>query len=72
MTENVTVALISAGGAVVVGVAAIFANTFWISKTLNGLETRLALIERRLELMEADLKQFYKDIVQIKQKIGLE
>ena len=65
MTENVTVALISTSGAAIVGVTAIITNTFWVNRTLTS-------IERRLELIETDLKQFYKDITQIRIKLGMD
>lgn len=65
MSDNITVALISTGGAALVGIAAIVTNTFWIGRTLSG-------IERKLELIETDLKQFYKDITQIRIKLNMD
>jgi hypothetical protein len=38
----------------------------------KGIEQRLDKIERTLEVIQADLKQFYKDIAQLKARTGLE
>ena len=65
MTNEVTVAIVASAGAVIVGLGGLAVNAFWIGKHIDSLE-------RRLGVVEADLKQFYRDIVQIKQKIGLE
>lgn len=65
MDNTVVVAIVSAAGAVVVGVAGLAVNAFWIAKHIDSLERRLGVVEQ-------DLKQFYRDIVQIKQKIGLD
>lgn len=65
MDNAVAVAVVSAAGAVIVGLGGLAVNAFWIGKHIDSLEKRLGVVEQ-------DLKQFYRDIVQIKQKIGLE
>ncbi len=50
MDSSITVAIVSSSGAVIVGVAAIAANAFWINRALNAIEKRLTAIERRLGL----------------------
>lgn len=52
----------------------------WQSKGLErtfgerfkNVEQRLDKMERTLEVIQADLKQFYKDIAQLKARTGLE
>jgi len=51
MTDTVTVALISAGGSVVIAVTALILNF----RLFNSLE-------RRIEVIETDLKHFFKDL----------
>jgi len=41
----------------------------WQSRDVNK---RLDRIEHTLELIQTDMKEFYRDIVRIKQKIGLD
>jgi hypothetical protein len=65
LSEDILVVLISTAGAVVVGLGSVAVNAYWIGKHLDSLERRLGVIEQ-------DLKQFYRDILHIKQKIGLE
>lgn len=65
MNESLAVAIVAASGAVIVGLGGLAVNAFWIGKHIDSLERRLGVVEQ-------DLKQFYRDIVQIKQKIGLE
>jgi len=38
----------------------------------KAVEDRLDKIERTLELIQADLKEFYRDITRLKQKTGLD
>lgn len=71
MDQNITISVISSAGAVIVGLAAIGSNTFWINRALQG-------IEHRLDVIETDLKQFFqlqnqhdKDIQRLKDKTGL-
>jgi hypothetical protein len=65
MSDSVTVALITGTCTASTAIVSIAINTFWINRAFSR-------IDRRLELIEADLKQFYKDITQIKLKIGLD
>ena len=65
MDREIAVALVSASGAVIVGLGSAVVNAYWMGKHIDSLEKRLGVIEQ-------DLKQFYRDIVQIKQKINLE
>ena len=67
MDSNVFVAAITAGGSIVIAVTALILNY----RAFNS-------IERRLEVIEGDLKEFYKtnsrhdtDITSIKNKIGM-
>lgn len=65
MDNAVVIAIVSTSGAVVVGLGGLAVNAFWIGKHIDSMEKRLGVVEQ-------DLKQFYRDIVQIKQKIGLD
>ena len=65
MDNTLAVAIVSASGAVVVGLGSAMVNAFWIGRHMDSLERRLGVVEQ-------DLKQFYRDIQQIKLKIGLE
>ena len=65
MDSNLAVAIVSSSAAAIVGLGGLAVNAFWIGKHIDSLEKRLGVVE-------SDLKQFYRDIVQIKQKIGLE
>ena len=65
MSDQVLVALISTGGSVLTAIVALSLNTYWIGK-------RIDRVEATLDVVQADLKQFYRDIVQIKHKIGID
>jgi len=65
MTNELWVAVISTSGSVIVGIAGLLV-------TGNQISKRIDRIEHKLDIIEANLKQFYKDIIQIKQKIGLD
>jgi hypothetical protein len=85
MNPNVLVAAIAAGGSVVVAITALLLNYRGfdaIDKRFVSLEQRFeqrfASIERRLDLIEADLKEFFRllarhetDITRLKDKTGL-
>ena len=92
MNPNVLVAAIAAGGSVAVAITALLLNyrVFdqidkrfeQIDKRFTSFEERFdqrfAEIERRLELIEADLKEFFKvlarhdtEITRLKDKAGL-
>lgn len=64
MDSTLVTTLISTSGAVVVAVAALATNTFWINRSLNKLETkidqRLDRVERRLDVIESDIKEWAK------------
>lgn len=51
MSDTVTVAVVSAGGSVAVAVTALILNY----RLFNSLE-------RRIEVIETDLKQFFRDL----------
>ena len=51
MSDTVTVALVSTGGSVAVAVTALILNF----RLFNSLE-------RRIEIIESDLKQFFRDL----------
>ncbi|MBV9302631.1 MAG: hypothetical protein JOY62_04325 [Acidobacteriaceae bacterium] len=55
--------------AVIVGIAMNMLALIWQSRDVSK---RLDRIEHTLELIQTDLKEFYRDIVRIKQKIGLD
>lgn len=59
MSDTVTVALISAGGSVVVAVTALLLNF----KLFNSLE-------RRIEVIEADLKTFFRTFAEHDKRIS--
>lgn len=75
MDATLVTTLISTSGAVVVAVAALATNTFWINRSLNKLENkidqrldgverrldqRLDGVERRLDVIEGDIKEWAK------------
>lgn len=57
MTDTVTVALISAGGSVVVAITALVLNF----RLFNS-------IERRIEVIESDLKNFFRTLAGVATK----
>ncbi len=59
MSDTVIVALISAGGSVVVAITALVLNF----RLFNSLE-------RRIEIIEADLKQFFRDTASIDKRVS--
>jgi hypothetical protein len=59
MTDTVTVALVSAGGSVAVAITALLLNF----RLFNSLE-------RRIELIENDLKQFFRDLADHDKRIS--
>jgi biopolymer transport protein ExbB/TolQ len=59
MNEALSVALVSAGGSVAVAVTALILNF----RLFNSLE-------RRIELIEADLKQFFRDLSEHDKRIS--
>jgi hypothetical protein len=44
----------------------------YVDVRFKAVEDRLDKIERTLELIQADLKEFYRDITRLKQKTGLD
>ncbi len=68
MSDNIAVALISASSAVIVSVTALVLN----NKRFNDMSKRLDRIEHTLELIQADLKEFYRDITRLKERAGLQ
>lgn len=59
MNANVPVAAINAGGSIVIGVTALIL-------AYRGLNS----IERRLEVIEVDLKQFYRDLSGLDKRVS--
>lgn len=55
--------------AVIVGMTMNLTVVIWQSRDMGR---RLDKIERTLELIQADLKEFYRDITRLKQKTGLD
>lgn len=83
MDTALATTLISTGGAVVVAIAALATNTFWINRSLNKLESkidqRLDRVDRRLDVIEADIKEWARifsrldfDVQRLKDKTGLD
>lgn len=66
MTDNVSIAIISASSAAVVSIAALIINVVWMGRTFEQLDKRLDKVETLLALIQADLRMFYKDIAQLK------
>jgi len=67
MSDTVAVALISAGSSMLVAITALILNYRGFAAidsrfaALEGsINSRFASIERRLEVIEADIKQFYR------------
>jgi type IV secretory pathway VirB3-like protein len=44
----------------------------YVDVRFRSVEDRLDKIERTLEIIQTDLKEFYRDITRLKQKTGLE
>jgi len=44
----------------------------YVGVRFKAVEDRLDKIERTLELIQTDLKEFYRDITRLKQKTGLD
>jgi len=59
MSDTVTVALISAGGSVVIAITALVLNF----RLFNSLE-------RRIEIIKADLKQFFRDTSSLERRVS--
>jgi hypothetical protein len=59
MSDTVTVALISAGGSVMVAITALILNY----RLFNSLE-------RRIEVIERDLKEFFKSLAEHDKRIS--
>ena len=59
MSDTGTVALISAGGSVVIAITALVLNF----RLFNSLE-------RRIEIIEADLKQFFRDTSSLERRVS--
>jgi hypothetical protein len=83
MSDNVAVAIVSASGAVIAGVAGLVANVVWIGRSFDllkeSMNQRLSEVERRLGVIEAGIKEFFKirgehftDIRRLKDKAGLQ
>jgi hypothetical protein len=71
MSEDITVAIISASSAVTVAIVALVVNVIWMGrafaqqgKRLNGVETRLANIE-------SHIVSFATDIARLKERAGI-
>jgi hypothetical protein len=56
MNDNVIVALISASSSVAIAVTALLLNF----RIFASIEKRFESLDHRLEIIEADLKQFYR------------
>ena len=74
MNANVLIAAISAGGSIVIAVTALVLSY----RGFASIDGRFVSIERRLDMMQQDLKEFYKtlaqhdaDIALLKNKTGL-
>jgi hypothetical protein len=59
MSDTGTVALISAGGSVVIAITALVLNF----RLFNSLE-------RRIEIIKADLKQFFRDTSSLERRVS--
>ncbi len=71
MNDNITVAIVSASSAVIVSIVALVINVVWMGRSFHQLD-------KRLSVMETDLREFYKltgthttDIQRLKDKSGL-
>ena len=58
MTETVIVALISAGASALVSITALLLNY----RGFASIDGRFASVERRLDTMQNDLKEFYRTL----------
>jgi hypothetical protein len=64
MDDSVVVAIVAASGAVIVGLGGLAFNALWIGKHIDSLE-------RRLTVVESDLKHFYREISEIRAHLKL-
>ena len=66
MTETVIVALISAGASALVSITALLLNY----RGFASIDSRFASVERRLDTMQADLKEFYRTLAEHDKRIS--
>ena len=85
MNPNVPIAAITASGSIIVVISALVLNSRGftmidsrINDLLRSIDVRFGGVERRLDVIEADLKRFFEvqalhdaDIARIKDKTGL-
>jgi len=76
---NLATAVVSASGAVIVSITALLVNSKRfddLGRRIDDLRSetnrRMDAIEATLVVIQADLKEFYRDITRLKQKTGLE
>jgi hypothetical protein len=60
MTETVIVALISARASALVSITALLLNY----RGFSSIDSRFASVERRLDTMQSDLKEFYRTLAE--------
>ena len=78
MNPNVLVAAITAGSSLAIAITALVLNHRGFSDLRSEMNHRLAAIERGLDVIEADQKEFFKvlarhdtEIARLKDKTGL-
>ena len=89
MSGTLLTSLIAASGALIVGLASVVVNSIWMARPFDGLTARLtsfesrltsfeSRVDSRLSVIEAVLKQFYKeqskqltDVALIRNKLGM-
>jgi hypothetical protein len=71
MESNITVAIVSASSAVIVSVVALVANVVWMGRSFTQLDKRLSLIETDLREFYKILNRHDKDIALLRQHTGL-
>ncbi len=74
MNANTLIAAITAAGSILVAITALLLNY----RGFQAIDARFASVERRLELIETDLREFFRvqsmhatDIARLKDKVGL-
>ena len=65
MDPNLTSAIVSASGTTLVALVALILN----SKRFDDMGKRMDRIERRLEIMESDLKEFFRTYAELDKRV---
>ncbi len=70
MEPNIVIAIVSASSAVIVSIVALVVNVVWMGRSFNQLDKRLSVIETDLKEFYKQLGRHDKDIALIRQHTG--